>query len=338
MKKIILVFILAIIGIRLDANPIPVPTLAISELYFENSNDWKLEIKYDYIYTGFSFDSIFLCSGQDSVKLPDYPLTGYSGHIVLTNDSLSSAFHINRFGDILRLTTYSSIFFQFTDELLFGNVNGSVIDYPLNNQSISKYSEYFVKDDSPTLGFPNDTVGMCGTITGTVYDSLNIPVPNRKFYLDYQFLTSADGKFSTRVLSKPTVKDYLFYTGTYIGIYTISIDSISYVMEPDSLITLDIRLRDSLLPAGIDAIDATSPVKFFPNPVSRSGILQYEIDLPVKTSVIRVEIMSIDGKLLDEINITEKSGVIKMPENSGNYLLNVRIDNKLIKSIRVICK
>ena len=102
MKQILSSTICLLIGLRLFANPIAMPTIEISELYFESSGDWVLEIGYYEInQSEFPIDSIYLFSSEDSVKFSEFVFKGKTGVLILRNDSLSSEFNINRYGDSL---------------------------------------------------------------------------------------------------------------------------------------------------------------------------------------------------------------------------------------------
>ena len=99
-KKIYILFFLLTLALTINANPIPIPTIEISELCFDESGKWKLELEYFYINPdGYTFDSIFIFSSMDTAKVADFLLTGQIGQFVLTADSLTADFRINRLGD-----------------------------------------------------------------------------------------------------------------------------------------------------------------------------------------------------------------------------------------------
>lgn len=336
MKNICAFLVLMTIGLKIIANPITLPTIEISELLFDIHNKWKLELRYSGVnQDGLTFDSIFIYSTSDTIKLPIYPLFGNTGFLVITNDSLDSDFHIKRQGDTIKVVSYY-MQHKFEDLLIFGNCQGASISYPREGQSISKYWMYYVKDNSPSIGASNDTTGICGTIKGIIYDKYLVPVSQKKFSIDYQFETSENGEYSTRVYSKPTAFNRLDYP---IGPYTtqiVSITKISYVMEPDSVIERDIYLLDSLKTGLNDQTLNNIPVKIYPNPISAIDKFMVEIDLPVLTSNIWIEITSLDGRLINKERITNARSLIDAPNTDGIYILRVFLDKHIISSNKIL--
>lgn len=324
------------IGLKIIANPIALPTIEISELLFDISNNWKLELGYYEVnQNGLTIDSIFIYSTTDTIKLPTYPFIGSTGVFVITNDSLDTDFQIKRQGDTIKVVSYC-MEHPFEDILIFGNCQGAYINYPREGQSISKYWMYYVKDNSPSIGSSNDTTGMCGTLKGIIYDKYSAPVSQIKFLIDYQFETSEIGEYFTRVYSKPTTFNQLSHI---VGKYTtqsVSITEISYIMEPDSVIERDIYLLDTLTNDLNNLTLNNIPVKIYPNPISATNKLMVEIDLPVITANIWIEISSLDGKLINKEKITNTRSLIDTPNANGIYILRVLLDKQIISSNRVL--
>ncbi len=194
---------------------------------------------------------------------------------------------------------------------------------------------FYVKDNSPTIGFINDTIGICGTIWGTIYSAYSTPVSQRMFKINYPFETNSVGEYSTRVFSKPS---YLYYLSYYINPYTTQyalITPISYTMEPDSVIERDIYLLDTLI-TGLKNPAFSIPLKVYPNPLAVNSKLIIEIDLPVLTSVFWIILTSQDGKLLHKEKAEAVKTLLNMPAVSGVYLLTVIFDNRTISSTKVV--
>lgn len=335
MKQIFTSILALIIGLNIYANPIALPTIEISELFFDESGDWKLELGYYEVnQNGLTIDSIFLYSATDTIKLPLYEFIGSTGVLVITADSLDSEFNIKRYADTLTVVSYS-MEQPFEDVLIFGNLSGASINYPRQGQSISKYWMYYTKDNSPTIGFSNDTLGMCGTVKGIIYDKYSEPVKNRTFRFDYYFETSENGKYSARVYSKPATFSRIDYkTGQYSTQFA-SITETSYTMEPDSVIEMDIYLLDTLT-TGINDINITNtPISVYPNPISKGDELKINIDLPIITSEIYIEIIDLNGKMIKKNKISRNSSSIKAPEKSGLYIVRTMLDSKVISSNRI---
>ncbi|MFW6225108.1 MAG: T9SS type A sorting domain-containing protein [Bacteroidota bacterium] len=336
MKKIFISILVLIIGLSIYANPIELPTIEISELYFDESDNWKLELGYYAVnQNDLTIDSIFLYSTSDTIKLPSYEFIGSTGVLVITADSLDSEFQIKRFADTIKVISYS-MEQPFEDILIFGDLPGASINYPRQGQSISKYGMYYTKDNSPTIGLSNDTTGMCGTVKGIIYDKYSKPVENKTFRLDYYFETSENGQYSARVYSKPSTYSRIDYkTGQY-STQSVSINEISYVMEPDSVIEIDIYLLDTLTTGIKDINISNTPISVYPNPILKNEELKINIDLPIITSDIYIEIFDLNGKMIKKKKISQNSSSIIAPDKSGLYIIRTMLDSQVISSNSII--
>ncbi|MEA4841126.1 MAG: T9SS type A sorting domain-containing protein [Bacteroidales bacterium] len=336
MKKFYILISSLIVGLSIYANPIALPTIGISELYFDDSDNWKVELEYYAINPeGFTFDSIFFYSSIDTAKIPDYILTSETGQVVLTIDSLNSNFSINRLGDTLKIISYA-YGVDLEDILIFGNVPGASINYPRPGQSISKYGNCFVKDKSPSIGEPNDTTGMCGTMTGYIYDKFSNPVSNREFGLSFWTKTNNDGSYMARELSKPTLMNNLSYKVGHSSYRQVGVEKAEYVMEPDSLIEINIYLLDTLATGLNILLSDNNPVKIYPNPVLINETINFNIDLPIISSDIWVEIIDLNGKLIRKSKINQKESTVYAPTKSGFYIVSVWLDSQMISSKKII--
>jgi hypothetical protein len=337
MKNICTLIFLIVVGSGIYANPIPLPTIEISELYFDDSGNWKLELGYyDVDQNEFTLDSIFLYSSSGTVKLPAYEYTGSTGVLVITKDSLDTDFIIKRYADTIKVVSYS-MEMPYEDMLIFGNIPGAQISYPRQGQSISKYYFYISKDKSPTIGVPNDSLGMCGTLKGVVYDQYSDPVQSRILVLDNNFKTTENGEYRARVYSKPSYFNVIWYRISEYNYHSIPIDQISYVMEPDSTVELDLYLLDSLIAGTRDPEDEI-PVRIFPNPVSVNEKLTVITDLPVMTSDVWIEMIDIQGKLIRKERIQGRSTLVPLPAAEGMFIVSVRLDNQVIYSGRILVR
>ena len=335
MKKICFVPIIVLFGLSIYANPIALPTVEISELWFDDYDNWILELGYYGVNQNeFTVDSIFLHSSSGTVKLPSYIFSGNNGVLVITNDSLDSDFIIKRLGDTIKIVSYI-IAESFEDCLIYGNIPGASINCPRVGQSISKYGRYFVKDKSPTIGALNDTLGICGTLRGIIYDKYAEPVQNRSFQLDFNFETSNNGEYVARVYSKPSTFDQVKYN-TGHAIRLASISEISFIMEPDSIIEVDIHLLDTLFSGINDLLLNDDPVKIYPNPVSVNERIHISIDLPVISSDVWLEVVDINGRLVRKEEINQQDHSVVSPAKRGFYFVSVWIDTQMISSGRIL--
>jgi len=64
--------------------------------------------------------------------------------------------------------------------------------------------------------------------------------------------------------------------------------------------------------------------------------LNYEIDLPVFTANIELEVLSLTGQQLLKKKITDKMGIIDLQTGQGTYILNCTMNGKSMYSTRII--
>ncbi len=107
MKKALVFLFLTTIGLRLLANPIVLPSISISELYYSTLYEWHLELSYNAsTQSGLTIDSAFISSSSDIVQLAVYSFTGNNQLFVITQDSINGVLQINRTGDTITVITY----------------------------------------------------------------------------------------------------------------------------------------------------------------------------------------------------------------------------------------
>jgi hypothetical protein len=304
-------------------------------LYFNETDNWTLELYYFGVDPGImGFDSVFFLSSTDTVQYTGNNFQYEEGYLALNENNLDEYFNLNRYGDALKIRWYS-MDMMFEDGLIYGNMPEAVISYPRNGQSLSYYNAY-VKDKSPTLGLPNDTIGCMGTLSGVVYDLNNIPIPNRTFNFEINsFTTNTFGQYSTRVLSKHTSLNWLLYYDDQTLRYC-STEPIIYAMEPDSAVIADFYLLDTLWVGLNKKETANNSLRLYPNPVSKTGYLKYEIDLPYKSTDLRIELLTVDGKLLWSEKINNATGRINISYEAGVYILYFRMANTILASEMIL--
>jgi hypothetical protein len=339
MKQIVITTLSLIIWIKIFANPIPTPSFNISELYFTTENQWVLEVAYyEADSEFFTIDSVWIFSSQDSIKLILPELSGHFGLFLIESENLPSSFNLNRYGDLVLLRTFISMeweVFYIDDFVKYGNYSNAIIGYPRIGQSLSSFSYFFAKDNSPTLNTQNDTTGVMGTLMGTLYYNNSVPVTNRLLKLDFPFRTSETGTYTTRVYSRPTSFNRIYYPVNGYFSHSVGFNTINYVMEPDSVIERDIHLVGNL-PSGINSYESGNPIKFYPNPVSSSSKLNYEINLPTIAGAFRIELTTTDGKLLLSKKIDGTKGELDLFGATGLVLANLWMRNRLISTSRIV--
>lgn len=353
MKKFVLLVVASLLSIMMysNPNPNPNPELHINNFAFIGANHWQIGMLPEYCFVE-DFDSIFIQSNEGIAKVVYIRSDGLMD-FYFTDQDVSPTLTINPNGDVLTLTGYYWIFTT-TCQVSFGNVPSPMLVAPLTGQSIERFKpanclyptvdDIFTIDktqilinDTSSAFLINDTTGVFGTMTGTVYDKDGQPVPNLSFILDEKFTTDYRGRFSTRVYSRITTVHEICYENFPNDFWSALMEPISYTMIPDSTINRNINLYDSLLLSVSHPIQKpASGFKIFPNPVTNSIMLALSSDL--STSGLTLDIFDGNGikvltKTLD-INV----GVVKIAIDlvNGMYLAKLSSDGKMISSVRFI--
>ena len=359
MKKLALLSVCILLSVKcLIANPLPVLSVDIMEIMFDSEKGWMLEVNI----TNMENDSIVKITvssssgSAESKYLPVFEEYEVYKLFVLTRDSLESDVYINPLGDKITvrmeyIESYDGKIHSMSTNLIFGDFSGSQIKAPFDWQSIGYaghdwYASYYAKTNEPTIGFPNNVSKMRGTLTGKVYDKNNQLVINNfisfsRYYdpeiYPPQYVTiDENGSYSTQMLANRFSRNYVYMMGNQIQITPVSID-----IEPDSTMVLDIYLLEDY--TDIDEMDKTNkmndfPILIYPNPLSGGQALQYEIGTPVKSLDCRIEVVAMDGRIVFESKITDRTGSINLPQtlSSGMYIVNFKLNNKTHYSNRLI--
>lgn len=186
MKKIlVLLFLLSPVFVK--ANPISIPGIMLSEISFDQSGDWSLEIR-SMDSAMYYYGNIYIQTSSGTAKITNFvsePKFGYYEYIVITNKNLSNNLTINKDYDCIKLFT-SPPFVLCNDSVCVGDYPGSYLHSIKNGQSVACLREYasFYKDNTPTMGAANDLSGAVGQIYGQVYGLNNQLITNKYFYID----------------------------------------------------------------------------------------------------------------------------------------------------------
>jgi len=344
MKKIILLTTLVLFSFSVKTNPIYVPPyFSISELYFDNLNAWSLELKY---YTdGKQIDSLVIStsSGRSKIK----PLTlPWNLITVITKDSLLASLNINPDGDFIKFYYYWSDVNEpdSSDILIFGNYANSIISSPKSGQSIVKINYnpldkgYYCKCPTNTIGAANNFCD--GTLNGVIYNSNGIPLANKKCKIEYDFTTDADGKFSTYVYAKRYKLDSIYvYEPHHSGLNEYNKNTpLQFDVEPGETITRNIFFTSTWVNIKDLAGISDDLIRIFPNPVNNNQVLEYQTVLPVFSADCVIEIMDITGRLLQTVKMDNYKNVFTLPKNTNSkvFLMNAKMNGKVVKTIRII--
>lgn len=305
MKKLIIFLILGLIPLYfLISNPVVLPQAFISELKFENNNEWTLEITFLFSepYLKEKYDSICIetLSGLSRVRL-DY-IEDSTSLFVITADSLISPLTINRDGDKIKLYSYISHYQRVTDSLIIGSYPGSVIDYLPDDYSIARISYLlFAKDKSPTIGFENDTIGTCGTLTGFMYDKYDSLVTEGNFKLDNEVYFNNDGTFWTSVYSREVAFNLIWNNYEPGKSQMVSIDTIHLNFDPEQLYINDIHAVTDIISdldyeknENLEVINISN----YPNPFNSTTNFVLRLPVELQAEEKEINIYNVTGETI----------------------------------------
>lgn len=339
MKKLLLV-IIALVGITiLKANPIVTPGIGLSEVKFDQNGKWTLELEYFYTDSSIPIDSVWVKSNSGEAKLKNLKIVGSRGILLVESDSLNSPLTINQLSDSISIAYSVMGHKYYSDPMIYGYAN-SRLRCPRAGQSIAAVfvdysSGMYSTDKSPTFGVINDSIGMCGTIKGNIYDKNNqlLSVNNQAFvfeYFGFTFYPRADGSYSTRYYSMDNNKIYKLRYKVGDVFRSVDITPIVFSLQPDSVVTIDIHLSGNIVNS-VNEIESgqESVIHIFPNPI-RELSFNYEVSIPVKSSNSYMELISVSGQKIAQYPVTEAKGKIDLPANiiNGTYTISLFVNNK----------
>jgi len=363
MKKCLLIIISFACFAIANANPLPAPPpiIGLSEIGFESDGKWVIELGYQNIYnvdTEMPIDSIFICSSTGRAKLKNLRFNRWAGVMVVRNDSLLSNLNINPAGDSIQIEYHYRQYTPTTKglyiPLVFGTFRNATLACPQTGKSIASYfvfdnrNTYYSSkelnvysiDKSPTFGVQNDTIGMCGTLKGKIYDQNNQLLINSSHNLVihgiYNYIKSfSDGSYSVKAFSFKNRISKMYYSEGSNN-FIVDILPIEYNMMPDSVITVDIHIQKI---TAVDEIksDLVTMLQISPNPIKDLSF-NYKISIPVKSSASYIEMISLSGQKIIQIPITENEGKINLPANTTNgiYTLRLLVNNKKYGTSKII--
>lgn len=349
MKKNLL-FITALFCVKIImANPVASPSITLSELAFDNDGKWVIELFYADINKNYMpIDSIWIKTSSGISRVKRFNIIGSEGVIVIRNDSMLSNLSINPQKDSIQII-YNMVSINTSSKfVVYGSFPNTQVKSPIIGQSIAgippyfKYDGLYSIDKSPTIGTLNDSIGMCGVIKGHIYDKNNQLLSNttEKLYVDEAsdfFYPNPDGSYSIRLYSK---KNHIYNLYSYGSKKYVNITPIDAFIAPDTIVYVDIHLLDSLK---VDIVeinqDSESIMNVYPNPIS--GLeMNYEIDLPVKSSNCFILIVNLMGQNVLKYQISESKGIIYLPSDikAGLYTVNLFLNDKKYYSVKIVIK
>ncbi|HPS62846.1 MAG TPA: hypothetical protein PLK82_07285 [Bacteroidales bacterium] len=194
MKSVSSLLLTILVAASAQANVTP-PKAFISEVFFSSSGDWTIELGfYPYYYS--EFDSILIESSSGSSRISQCSSIAGGGWpnfdslAVITSANLVYPVAINPLSDYIKVSSYMFGYVH-SDYLAIGNYPGSVVDCRQGTESIIYITYFsggqvlkgFCIDQSPTIGFGNDTTGAMATYSGMVFDPSGNVFPEGLLYI-----------------------------------------------------------------------------------------------------------------------------------------------------------
>jgi hypothetical protein len=271
MKYIKFLLISILMSDLLLANVMPV--FVINELYFDSEDNWQIEL--GSALPEEKFEGYYLKSKSDTASFLPGLEFDESGLLLVNNSLMAHSLDIDKNGDSIEIIAieHGDAYAQ----LYFGP--GEKYKAPDSGQSLSRdyyaYGEFYL-DNSPSLGFENDTLDACCTISGYVKDSTDNPIDSvklclNKYFSEFYFpfcrstaYTNPDGSFELRSPAYAFLSTIEFTKNQYD---TTKIDS--FDLCPDStydLGTITLKRDLGALPEDQKDFNQFNLSQNYPNP------------------------------------------------------------------------
>lgn len=339
MKKalFILLFFLSTI---VYTNPIFYSYL-ISEIYFDESGDWILEIGIDEPMNFEFWDSLYLETNSGIALITLFDTATFTP---ITNENLSNDLAINKDND--RIVLHTNFIDYLNDTVLLGEAEDSYLKNIEYGQSIARQYIYpnlgFYKTNSPTIGYPNSIMeGTLGFIHGYVFDHTGMPIINLTFeiaegyWYAWYFRTDDNGYYQAPILSRSYYNDVLLIPdGSLYGTYDLlPINPVHFEINEND--TLNINFTQLLTSIPLHQKESIL-LSNYPNPASDFTYFIYDAEL-APNKEIRLEIINIQGRKVDEIMLKESPFLWQTGQlQPGTYVYQLYVENELLGSNKLI--
>jgi hypothetical protein len=243
-------------------------------------------------------------------------------------------------GDCIKIYSYTPISGSgFVDSVAFGNFPGSNITKIPSGYSLCRLGySLFCKDKSPTMGLPNDTVGTCGILQGHIVDKNNRSVTKGQFRFDDTLALDGSGNYTTKIFARKVKWDKIeMFIAPFTSKYEY-IDTLSMDIDPDTVITKDIRFTDYIVNVRRDysAPSGDYEVRNYPNPFNSSTTFKIKIPGGDKINGGSLHIVTVKGEEVAVLPLANSSTVAWDGKNSrgvtvssGVYYYRLILDNSI---------
>jgi len=336
MKRLFLLIVLLNIAF---ANPVMIPEGQINEFMFDQNGNWWLEIILVADPSDYSekYDSILVASSSGISKINSI-IKDNQAIIVVSVDSLDYPVQINQNGDCVKVLTYARDFESVSvDSVVFGDYSNSMFPTLQIGYSITNIGG-FCKDKTPTIGFYNDTSGVCGTMRGFLYDKNGLPVTEGSYQLvrEIPIVPDSNGYYQARVINGHSIYKNLWKVIQPGNLHSIRIDTLEYTIEIDSIIYRDIYLQQDY--TGIDKKSEILrnykiEVKNYPNPFNNQTTFEISVPTDVTLKNAFIYIYNISGQRIKSIPLGlsyyaqwDGSNDFSMIQSAGIYFYKLVAD------------
>ena len=294
-----LIFLLIIFG--LVSTPIlsnPIDPKYFSEIQF-SENGWIIEL-YPIQWAG-ELDSVYLTSTTDTAFVKPGALIP-DDYCLLTQDSLLSILNINPANDTLSIYLNIGDWDFPDDQITIGDLQ---VD---SSQSLSRILEYGIPgvdfwyiDNTPTLGFENDSENAMGTIHFQILDESGEPIPSAGLYrgIDYFMGDSVfiytDSLGSLIYEAYARVNSFVFMKSGYYNTDT------TFFVAPDSnySVTMTMKMKESSIwDVKTNAMSQYYLSPAFPNPFNNSTSFRYHLP---SDAFVTLSVYSLTGEMVAEL-------------------------------------
>jgi hypothetical protein len=345
------------------ANPIDsTPVTNLSELVFDDNNDWKMELFWSFGYQSNYTDSIIIKTSIDEAKLisifTDTTTTFIS---VISNVDLSHPLTLNRNGDTITIFTYSSIYSKQVREdiIIFGECSGASVGKPVQGFSIYRIGILNCLTKNPSLGIMNSPEGLSGIMQGHIYDINNKLITKLVqfgvigypyFVLETSLTIDTNGTYTTKIYNTIFRPGLIYVYASDFSEYNIALAIDSFELkdiQPDTIVIQDIHLKEVCnFCRYLDAIEMNNSINEkeltlinYPNPFNSTTNFFIKIPDRMKNESTSIDIVNTTGQLIKKLSVKNENNMIWDGKDlngnivaSGIYYYSLNVANQVAKS------
>ncbi|MDL2314801.1 T9SS type A sorting domain-containing protein [Bacteroidales bacterium OttesenSCG-928-C19] len=344
MKKIYFVFLL-FVATNVFANPIKIRPAIISEIYFNESGGWTIELTemFTYYYQTRNIDSIKVECIAETGNVLTVDTTFYQ--FFFTRNDLDNPVAFSKESDKIKVYSFLNNGDIYTDSIAIGNHPESYLRNIKSGQSIAWgdiHHDYFFPS-KPNIGDWNSFENaLCGKIYGYLYDVDGELIRNRRFKIGNATLTAINVDENGFYLATLFENSYslskirLFHEIYYWEEYKYySIEEITLNIEENDSINVDFRLTEALV--SIEDIDTqTRLLSNYPNPATDYTYFIFD-DKELLGKNLSIKIHDINGKLINSVVPNSTAHYFDCSHLAqGMYIYTLSVDNKIVSKNKLI--